>query len=388
MKIGIIGCGLRVGHFVAKTMNEYDPDFRVVGIVDPDVEGVKTRLREADREAKFFADPEAMIHEVKPDALMIGTRCNLHAPLAVAVAKHRIPTFLEKPVAISMEQAIELERAYAELPNQVLVSFPLRYTSLHQRAKELISGGALGEVIHVTGLNYVPYGTVYYERGYRDFEVTRGLFLQKATHDFDYLMDLEGSPIVSISANWSRGRVFGGDKSPELHCAQCPEAEVCRESPRNRRRNGSGGVLEDHLCVFSSACGNDADGMNEEASNAIFRFADGAIGAYTQVVFTRREGIRGPIITGTEGRLSFDWYKGVLHHVEHHAPFTSDTTVSGGAAHFGGDIELAKNFFDMVRYGHAPQTPLADGLRSVYTCLAAVEAAASGREVAVRQIER
>ena len=385
IRLGVIGCGLRVAGFLAQTMDAYDPDFRVVGVVDPDPEGALSRLREADREARFFTSLDELVREAKPDALLIGTRCNLHTRYAIEAARYGIPVFLEKPVAISMEQAQALEEAYLGSKTNVLVSLPLRYTPLHRRMRELLRGGAVGDILHIAGLNYVPYGTVYYERGYRDFAVTQGLFLQKATHDFDYLMDLAGARITRIAANWSRGRVFGGDRPADLKCSACPDAESCDESPRNRRRHGSGGVLEDHLCVFSSACGNDRDGINEEASNSIFEFANGAIGTYAQVVFTRREGIRGPIVSGPRGTASFDWYKGAIHCVEHHAPFTSDIKMGSEQSHFGGDAELAKNFFNMIRCGAQPETPLADGLRSVYTCLAAREAAETGRWVEVPQ---
>ena len=251
----------------------------------------------------------------------------------------------------------------------------------------MLRTGAVGDVLHITGLNYVPYGTVYYERGYRDFKITQGLFLQKATHDFDYIMDLAGAPIVNVSANWLRGRVFGGKRPAGLRCSECPESETCRESPENRRRNTSGGVCEDHLCVFSEACGNVSDGINEEASNSIFEFENGAIGAYAQLVFVRRQGMRGAIVSGMEGKLSFDWYTNELNYVEHHAPYESKISPASSPDHFGGDIELARNFFDMIRNGDSPAASIRDGLRSVFTCLAAREAAMTGRRVPVRQIK-
>ncbi|MGE4563412.1 MAG: Gfo/Idh/MocA family protein [Victivallaceae bacterium] len=385
IKLGVIGCGHRVGGFLAQTLDSFDPDFRVVGVVDPDREGVLGRLREVDREARFFSTLDELVREAKPDALLIGTRCNLHTRYAIEAERYGIPVFLEKPVSIAMDEALALEEAYLKSKTKVLVSFPLRYTPLHRRMRELLRGGAVGDIHHITGLNYVPYGTVYFERGYRDFAVTQGLFLQKATHDFDYLMDLADSRITRISANWSRGRIFGGDRPAGLKCSACADAETCDESPRNRRRNGSGGVTDDHLCVFSAACGNDRDGINEEASNSIFEFENGAIGSYSQVVFSRREGLRGPIVSGPRGTASFDWYKGAIHYVEHHAPFTSDIRMGSEKSHFGGDVELAKNFIDIIRYGALPETPLADGLRSVYTCLAAREAAETGRRVEVRR---
>lgn len=390
IRLGIVGCGLRVGGFVSQSLAKAAPDCRVVGIVDPDQKSALAQLtREEDKQAVFYSSLDEMVKEAKLDALLIGTRCNLHTPYAIEAAKYGLPIFLEKPVAVSMEQALALEAEYLKHPEtRVLVSFPLRYTPQHVRTKEMLRNGAVGDILQINGLNYVPYGTVYFEKGYRDYEVTQGLFLQKATHDFDYLMDLAGSRITKIAATWVRGRVFGGDRPADLSCAKCPDYWTCEESPENRRRHCTSGVKEeDHLCVFSSACGNLKDGINEEASSSIFEMENGAVGNYTQVVFTRREGIRGPIISGPRGTISFDWYKGKIHHVEHHTPYIGDIDVKGGSDHFGGDFELACNFVDMIRSGAQAITPLADGLRSVYTCLAAREAAQTGKWVDVRKTE-
>ena len=45
IKLGVIGCGHRVGGFLAQTLDSFDPDFRVVGVVDPDRAGALGRLR-------------------------------------------------------------------------------------------------------------------------------------------------------------------------------------------------------------------------------------------------------------------------------------------------------------------------------------------------------
>ena len=143
-----------------------------------------------------------------------------------------------------------------------------------------------------------------------------------------------------------------------------------------------------HLCVFSKACGNVAENsINEEASNSIFEFANGAIGTYAQLVFVRREGVRGASVAGPKGKVSFDWYRNELNYVEHHQPFSTTVKPGAGLDHFGGDVELARNFFDMIRNGGKPQSTIQDGLRSVFTCLAAREAAQTGKKVIVRQVE-
>jgi predicted dehydrogenase len=388
IRLGVIGHGGRVSSFIKENIRAIEPEARVVGIVDPDEPGARGRLAECDRsDAVFYDDLDALVRHGRPDGLMIGTRCNLHTPLAIQAFEYGLPIFLEKPVAINMAQALALEEADARHACPTIVSFPLRTSPLCELAADFLRRGAVGRPEHLMATNYVPYGTVYFDAPYRNFAITQGLFIQKATHDFDYLCYLMDEPIVRIAAMTTRGHTFGGTKPAGLRCAACDEARTCLESPANRKRNRSGGTLNDHPCTFGSEIGAPETGMNEDSSSALMEFASGAHGVYTQVVYTRRDaGQRGATISGYHGTLSFDWYANELRLVRHHQPFTETVAPDKGMSHFGGDLELARDFIAMIRHGEPPRATLRDGLRSIYICLAAKESAETGRFVDVRQV--
>jgi predicted dehydrogenase len=373
---------------IAHPMRQVEPDIRVVGIVDPDEAGARSRLAECDRaDVVFYPDVDELVTGAKPDALLIGTRCHLHTPYAIQAARYDLPLFLEKPVSNSMEQALQLEAAFERTKCQVVVSFPLRVSPLCELARQEIADGAVGSPEHIMAVNYVPYGTGYFDGGYRNFDITQGLFIQKATHDFDYMMYLMGANIVRVAAMACYGRVFGGKKRAGLRCSQCDEADTCLESPENRRRNLSGGTTRDHPCLFSVDCGSPETGMNEDSSSAVMEFASGAHGAYSQVFYTRRDaGARGSVISGYHGTVSFDWYTNELKRVRHHSPFTARMTSGEGLSHFGGDLVLSYNFMDLVKGKAASRTPISIGLQSIYACLAAKQSAETGQFVAVRQV--
>lgn len=127
--------------------------------------------------------------------------------------------------------------------------------------------------------------------------------------------------------------------------------------------------------------------MNEDSSSAVLEFASGVHGAYTQVFYTRRDaGTRGATISGYQGTLRFDWYTNELRRIRHHAPFSDTIKAGGGASHFGGDTELARDFVGLVQKRTPPRCTIWMGLKSVYTCLAAQESAEQGRFVDVRQV--
>ncbi|MHB9024859.1 MAG: Gfo/Idh/MocA family protein [Armatimonadota bacterium] len=388
IKLGVAGFGARISGVINHMLRSLEPEVRVAAIVDPDEAGARSRLAECDKDdVVFYPTFDEMMRNAKLDALAIGTRCHLHAPYAIEAAQYDLPLYLEKPVAISMEQATALEEAYRNSRCPVVVSFPLRVSPLCTLTRGLLADGAVGTPEHILAVNYVPYGTCYFDAGYRNFSITQGLFLQKATHDFDYMMYLMDSPIVRVAAMASYGRVFGGDKPAGLTCSACGEEETCLESPQNRRRNCSGGTQSDHPCVFGIDCGTPDTGMNEDASSALVEFASGAKGVYTQVFYSRRDaGMRGPTISGYHGTVSFDWYKNEIRRVRHHQPF-SDTIRGGeGLGHGGGDHELCSDFLNVIHGKGASRTTIWMGIQSVYACLAAKESAETERYVQVRQV--
>lgn len=361
IRLGLIGVGQRLAHMVA-CFQASDPTLRVVGVVDPDHNGVLARLPESARaHVRFFETLADMLREARPDALAIGTRCNLHTPIAIAAAATHLPLFLEKPVATSLAQALALEQAFARSRSEVVVSFPLRVSHLCRMAKTRIDAGEIGRLEHLLGVNYVPYGNVYFDSWYRDYQTTQGLFLQKATHDFDYLSLLAGAPIVRVAAMAQQGRVF-----------------------RDRSLEPAGG---DDTRAYFDHIGRPETGMNEDASSALLEFANGIHGVYTQVFYSKHEAqARGATLSGLRGTLRFDWYQNELRVHSHAEPSTVTARPPEGLNHFGGDGVLAANFIDVVRSRSPSDSPLSAGLRSVYACLAARESAATGRFVSVRQL--
>jgi predicted dehydrogenase len=282
-----------------------------------------------------------------------------------------------------MEQALEAKARAVTRP--VVVSFPLSVPLAPSR--QFIEEGKIGHPEHVLATNYVNYGTIYFDCHYRDYQVTQGLIVQKGTHDLDALMYLMGSSIVRVATIATRGRVFGGNKPAGLVCSKCDEADRCLESPKNRTRNVSGGVLWDHPCVFGSDIGTPQTGMNEDSSSVLFEFASGVHGVYTQVFYSRRDASRrGAIISGYGGTLDFDWYRNDIRYVRHHQPFSDTVSAPVGASHFGGDMELAHDFISLVKGTGKSRTPMWTGLQSVYACLAASESADRGSFVKVRQV--
>jgi predicted dehydrogenase len=376
LKVGIIGYGGRVSG-MAKSLADFGIPYRVTGIVDPRAEELRASDDPFLSDVTYYPSPEAMLEQAELDGVMVGTRCFLHTDMACKVAAYNLPLFLEKPVAISFEQVKRLAAAFSDYQAPTVVSFPLRLSPLCQMAKQIIDSGAIGTVEHVIATNDVPYGDVYFYHWYRNYEQMGGLFLQKATHDLDYLGYLVGQKPKQLCAMKAQ-RVYGGDKPFDLKCTDCAEWETCPESPFNlfyQRFEGSAvDTQSKRMCLFAQGI------KNEDISNVIVEYENGAQASYTQNVFARQKaGRRGARLYGYKGTLDFDWYENVIRVYRHQSPITETLQPEGGMSHFGGDRELGLDFIRAMRDHKPSRSPIEAGILSALTCLWARESAESRR---------
>lgn len=377
IRLGVIGMGRRAAHLTA-ILQRIDPEIRLAAVADPNPDAARFRLSEVkvvDVPAQILSSAEALLERsAELDALMIGSNCDSHASIGVMCAATELPLFMEKPVAISRSQLDDLAAAFSGRESSVVVSFPLRMTPLFQRVLQIVRSGRLGVINQVQAYNYVPYGGVYFTQWYRDYEVTGGLWLQKATHDFDYINHLVQAAPVSIAAVGSH-RLFGGEMPPDARCSTCDRTETCLESPRWIAERGDDGGMgyDDHACAFSSSI------RHHDAGSALITYNNGVHVAYSQNFATRRTAAsRGARVTGYRGTLQFDWYKDTISVVDHHSNLIDEIKTTGGGEHHGGDMVLMRNFLDVIRHTDLPHTSLADGLLSASMCVAAQSSEENG----------
>lgn len=375
MNLGVIGYGNRM-KWLTDEMRNFDKDFRVTGISDIRNEQIRNELgaeKIAAEHIFFYDNVDEMLARDQFDGICIGTWCSLHARTAIKAMSAGIPLYIEKPVATTLEDLLKLRDAYDQnkpLKDKVVVSFPLRNTSLVQAVKDIIDSGRIGTVEHVQAVNNVHYGGVYFRTWYRDERETGGLFLQKATHDFDYINYVLGLKPVRICAMTSK-RVFNGRKPAGLMCRECDERELCLESPYNLDLYGQETPVGEY-CSFA------ADSGNEDSGSALIEYETGMHVTYSQNFFIRNKvGSRGARFMGYKGTVEFDWYTNEVKVFMHHTARAEIYKIEAGeAGHGGGDFVLIRNFIDLVKGNKEKSvSSLDDGLLSALMCLKAKESA-------------
>ena len=375
-RIGIIGFGGRMGSLWF-LIERQARDFECVAVVDTRKEGciplMKIKKIDTDK-VTFYDTVDEMLEKADLDAVMIASHCNSHTDYAIKVLNKNLPLYLEKPVAVSYEELERLKAAGKGKENSVVVSFPLRVTPVVRVMKEKIAEGKIGEPNFMEAWNYPNYGDVYYRDWYRDENVIHGLWLQKATHDFDYMTDILGIKPTMICA-MNQKQVFKGDMPENLYCVDCDKFETCPQAPYQRyiarqelERVPAIGDREE----FPFRCQFAKDTGNEDAGSAIIRYETGMIASYSQCFFARNQaGCRGCRVVGYDGTIEFDGKDEKLKYYSHRRPIVETVETQGGASHGGGDDILIDSFIHVVRGTGKSVANLTDGLRSVYMCLKA-----------------
>lgn len=381
LRVGIIGYGNRVSH-MSKMLRKFDIPLKIQAIADPRMKEIEALNDPHLAGTRFFPNADAMLKGEKLDGIMIGTRCFMHTDMAIKAARAKVPLFIEKPIAISMEQLRRLDKAFRNFKPPTVVSFPLRLSPLATKAKELIKAGAIGTVENFNAFNDVPYGDAYFYAFYRNWNEVGGLWLQKATHDLDYLnFLLDQKPVLVAAVNSQR--VLGGDKPFNLTCDKCSQNEKCLESPYNafytRRIRDAERMRKDKLCVFAKGI------KNEDSGSCLLQYENGVQGVYHQNFFARNKAARrGVRLYGYKGTIEFDWYTGELKVYYHHKNAVETLKFEGGDGHGGGDEELGHDFLMAMRDGKPSRSTVKDGILSALMCLKARESCETRKFVKIR----
>lgn len=376
-KIGFIGYGLR-SETMMRAFATVEADITVAAVVDPQRERAKERMKDNPfcTDVHWYDSAEEMLNREELDGVFIGTRCSLHTDYASMVLRTGIPLFLEKPVCISEEQYEKLATAAYGKTDRAVVSFPLRLSPVVTEMKTLLDSGLLGKLMMVQAVNNVPYGSVYYHSWYRDPVETGGLFLQKTTHDIDYINYLTGELPAAAFAQTSKLH-FRGDKPAGLHCPDCADYHTCNESSYVVKHVQKEDVTGD-ACCFA------VDTGNEDQGSAIFTCTSGVLISYNQIFTVKKSAARrGCRLIGTEGSVEFDFYTGAIREDRYFTPQTVEHQFHfPDGAHFGGDEMLALEFMALMD-GKKPTSDLAAGLASAAACLAAKRSAEENRQIKI-----
>ena len=158
------------------------------------------------RPAGFAAastDIRAVLDDSATGAVAIVTRHDSHAGLvqkALAAKKH---IFVEKPLALTLDELAAVKEAYEEAADRLLmVGFNRRFAPHIVKMKQLLTGIQEPKAFVFT----MNAGAIPASHWTQDLQVGGGRIIGEACHHIDLMRFLAGSPIVSVSARGMGGR--------------------------------------------------------------------------------------------------------------------------------------------------------------------------------------
>lgn len=233
MDFAILGFGNR-GQMFADFIAE-DKDARLVAVCDVSA-AARLAAKKKYKAENIYSDAESFFAAGKQaDALFICTQDKEHRAHAVAAMKAGYDICLEKPVATTWEDCLEIYRVQKETGRKVMVCHVLRYSHFYAAVREVIRSGRIGQPVTFNQTENVGYwhdAHSYVRGAWRNRAESCPMILAKCSHDLDILTWLVGKRCVSVSSYGSL-YYFRGENAPKgstAYCTDCP-ASVRSDCP-------------------------------------------------------------------------------------------------------------------------------------------------------------
>ncbi|MBI3909839.1 MAG: Gfo/Idh/MocA family oxidoreductase [Armatimonadetes bacterium] len=192
VRLGFVGTGGIANHHL-KQLKEI-PETEIVALCDVVAERAQARAQEFGGRA--FVDYRRMLDEVEIDALYVCVPPPAHDDIELRAAARGIHLFVEKPVTLSLAQALEIRAAVREAGILTCTGYVLRHLPSTQAALRYLKGKTVAMAVASRwgGLPAMPWWRVMAQSG--------GQLVEMTTHQVDLMRYLVGE-IVEVHARYA-----------------------------------------------------------------------------------------------------------------------------------------------------------------------------------------
>jgi predicted dehydrogenase len=202
--IALAGAGSR-GRTFSSFAERYPDRARVVAVADP-----RTVRREALADQLGVAadrrfDDWREIAALPPfaDAVIITMPDREHVGPACRFAQLGYHVLLEKPIAPTRAECIEVIDAVEKAGVILAVCHVMRYTAYTDEVREIVVSGRLGQLVgveHLEPIGWWHFAHSYVRGNWRRSDQAGPSILTKCCHDLDWLRYIVGRPAVEVSS--------------------------------------------------------------------------------------------------------------------------------------------------------------------------------------------
>lgn len=348
LRIGVIGYGLR-GDFVTG-FHQPDQGSVVTALAELDQNRIDQFKRDINEEVFITNDYHDLLNKDDIDAILLLTEDYKHKDMALEILAAHKHVYLEKPMAITIEDCDEMMAACEQSGCKMMMGFNMRYMPMFRTMKYYIDQGFIGEITSVWLRHFSGSGGRYYfQDWHRNREYTNSLLLQKASHDFDMIHMLTGSYTNKVIAFGSLDFYNNEELFMLDGLTHQTDAEI---------------NVEDNIVM-------------------IMELENGIKCSYMQCHFTP-ETLRNYTLIGTKGRMELDYYnQQITINTRHTSTLLDQSDIvidmkKQSEGHAGGDKHIAEAFINYILNDIEPNATLLDGRMSVATGVKGTESLREG----------
>jgi len=193
VQICMIGAG-RVGKNHSRAITRHVPDGKIVALVDPVKEVREETAREFGIENQFDT-LEMALDKCAFDAVIITTPTPTHMALTSMAANQKKHVFLEKPMALNLEECDEINKVVQQNSVHLQLGFMRRFDPEFVEAARRIAEGEIGTPMMVKSNTHGPGLPPPWAR---DLRTSNGMLAEVNSHDWDTTRWLMGSNYLRV----------------------------------------------------------------------------------------------------------------------------------------------------------------------------------------------
>ena len=211
VKVGIIGTGWIAEAHVANYLK--CPDVEIVAAADLVPGKAEKFCKDNGIEGiRLYPDHKSMLDAEELDAVSVCTYNRTHAECTIYALEKGVNVLLEKPMCVTLEEAVEICRAEKKSGKILSIGFQPRFDENMKMVKKIVESGELGDVYYIqTGGGRrrgipTPYGTSFIE----DKTAGIGALADIGCYSLDMVLNAVGYP-KPLTVSGYTSAFFGKD---------------------------------------------------------------------------------------------------------------------------------------------------------------------------------
>ncbi len=199
MQVAAIGYGA-FGAFVLSALKEL-PEVTLYAVAGRRAEKVRT-FAEQMGIPRWTTDWRTLVSDPQVDIVCVLTPPSTHAEIAIAAAQNGKHLFIEKPLALTPEEADGVIAAVQASGVRAVVNHIMRYHPIYAWLKERIASGELGGVRKVWFVNFASREGLAPEHWFWDERQSGGVLVEHGVHFFHlfaWLLDEVPDPVATFA---------------------------------------------------------------------------------------------------------------------------------------------------------------------------------------------